>query len=196
MQRKLIIILALFLIGAVSTSCTKKEEEATIVVTGSYDKNLSELFPQEEGWLWEYTGSANYAHHMHLDKVYEAGSQKVLTVSGEVNNVSSGTSQSDYSLEVTYAIEGDRIVQTKISDAMMDSEYNKVTLIMSPLVLGTSWKETVIDSQGKNVEIQSEIIDVEDNPEGKIYKILYKELKSDYSEVRKIQVKPRGYRLC
>lgn len=189
MQRKLIVILALFLISAVSTACGNKVEEATVVVTGSYDKNLSELLPQEEGWQWEYTGSANYAHHMHLDKVYEAGSQKVLTISGEVSNVSSGTSHSDYSLEVTYAIEGDRIVQTKLSDAMMDSEYDKITLIMSPLILGTSWKETVIDSQGKTVEIQSEIIDVEDHPDGKIYKIIYKEVKSDYSEVRKIQVK-------
>lgn len=189
MQRKLIVILALFLIGAVSISCGKKEEEATVVITGSYDKSLSELFPQEEGWQWEYTGSANYAHHMHLDKVYEAGSQKVLTLSGEVNNVSSGTTHSDYSLEVTYAIEGDRVVQTKLSDALMDSEYDKVTLIMSPLALGTSWKETVIDSQGKTVAIQSEIIDVEDHPDGKIYKVVYKEMKSDYSEVRKIQVK-------
>lgn len=189
MQRKLIVILALFLIGAVSISCGKKEEEATVVITGSYDKSLSELFPQEEGWQWEYTGSANYAHHMHLDKVYEAGSQKVLTLSGEVNNVSSGTTHSDYSLEVTYAIEGDRVVQTKLSDALMDSEYDKVTLIMSPLTLGTSWKETVIDSQGKTVAIQSEIIDVEDHPDGKIYKVVYKEMKSDYSEVRKIQVK-------
>lgn len=189
MQRKLIVIVALFLISIVLTACGGKEEEATVIITGSYDKSLADLFPQEEGWYWEYSGSADYAHHMHLDKVYGADSQKVLTVSGEVNNVSSGDSHSDYSLEVTYAIEGDRVVQTKLSDAMMDSEYDKVTLIMSPLATGTSWKETVVDSQGKKVEIQSEIIDIEDNPGGKIYKIIYKETNSDYSEVRKIQEK-------
>lgn len=189
MRKKLIILSALFLVLTFITACGGKEEEATVVVTGSYDKALSELFPQEEGWYWEYTGSADYAHHMHLDKVYEAGSQKVLTVSGEVNNVSSGDSHSDYSLEVTYAIEGDRIVQTKLSDAMMDSEYDKITLIMNPLTIGTRWKESVVDSQGKKVDIQSEIIDVEEHPDGKIYKIIYKEEKSDYSEVRKIQEK-------
>lgn len=189
MRKKLIVLSALFLIGVILTACGGKEEEATVVVTGSYDKILSDLFPQEEGWYWEYKGSADYAHHMHLDKVYEAGSQKVLTVSGEVNNMSNGDAHSDYSLEVTYAIEGDRIVQTKLSDAMMDSEYDKITLIMSPLTVGTSWKETVVDSQGKKIEVQSEIIDVEDHPDGKIYKIIYKETNSDYSEVRKIQEK-------
>lgn len=183
------VLLALFLVCAFSTACSKEEEAATIVVTGSYDKNLSDLFPLEEGWQWEYTGTTDYAHHMHLDKVYEAGSQKVLTLNGEVKDITNGQSHSDYSLEVTYAIEGDRVVQTKLSDTLMDSEYDKVTLIMSPLVLGTSWKEMVVDSQGKKVEIQSEIIDVENHPEGTIYKILYKETKSDYSEVRKIQVK-------
>lgn len=157
------------------------------MVAGSYSNALAELFPAQEGTRWEYYGTADYSHHMTIDKIYEANSQKVIKVTGEVSDLSEGASNLDYSLEVTYAIESDRVVQTKLSDTMMDSEYDQVTLIMEPLEVGTSWKEQTVDSQGKKSIVSGEIIEKEESAEGTIYKVLYSEEKSDYSEVRKIQ---------
>lgn len=168
-------------------ACKTNDDETTLVIAGNYSKALSELFPDKEGYKWEYYGTADYGHHMTLDKIYEANSQKVLKIKGEVSDLSGGESNLDYGLEVTYAIESDRIVQTKMSDTMMDSEYDQITLIMAPLKVGTTWTEETIDSQGKKAIVTGEIIEFEEHAEGTIYKVLYSENKSDYSEVRKIQ---------
>ncbi len=174
-------------VAILSCACGSKSEEATVVVAGNYSKTLAELFPEKEGYRWEYYGTADYGHEMTLEKIYEANSQKVLKIKGEVTDHSAGESNLNYNLEVTYAIESDRVVQSKLSDVMMDSEYDHITLIMEPLLVGTSWHEETVDSQGKKATVNGEIIEVEENTEGTIYKVRYSEEKSDYSEVRKIQ---------
>lgn len=168
-------------------ACKAEEDTPTLVVAGNYSQELAELFPSNEGAKWEYYGIADYGHHMTLDKIYEANSQKVLKITGEVEDLSGGASQLDYHLEVTYAIESDRVVQTKLSDTMMDSEYDHLTLIMTPLAVGTKWQEETVDSQGKKAAVTGEIIEIEQAEDGPIYKVRYTEAKSDYSEVRKLQ---------
>ncbi len=182
------VILLSVIMGLVITGCSRAENQPTTVVAGGFDQKLADLFPQKEGTTWTYYGTADYAQHMSIEKIYEANSQKVIKVKGEVDDLSGGSSSLDYRLEVTYAIESDRVTQTKLSDAMMDSEYDKLTLIMAPLQKGTKWHEKVIDSQGKKVTLDGEIIEIDEQAEGKIYKVLYKEADSDYSEVRKIQM--------
>lgn len=165
-----------------------RTEEPTVVVSGGYNAELSALFPSIEGTAWTYYGTADYAQHMKIDKTYETSTQKVISLSGEVDDLSGGASSKDFKLEVNYKISSDRVEQTKLSDVMMDSEYDKLTLIMSPLEKGTVWTEEVIDSQGKKVKLNGEIIEVDTDEAGKIYKVRYEEEGSDYSEVRRIQV--------
>lgn len=169
------------------SACHIQTEEPTEVVAGSYSSELAALFPNAEGTSWTYYGTADYAQHMTIDKTYETSSQKVISVTGEVDDLSGGASNKDYRLEVNYKISSDRVIQTKLSDVMMDSEYDKITLIMSPLVKGTTWQEEVIDSQGKKVKLRGEIISIEDDDQGRIYKVRYEEEGSDYSEIRRIQ---------
>lgn len=187
MHKKLLTTLIILSLIGLLGGCDKEDSAPTVVVAGNYNTELANLFPDKAGYKWEYYGTGDYAQHMTLDKIYEANSQKVLKVKGEVDDLSGGASNLDYSLEVTYAIESDRVEQTKISDVMMDSEYDHITLIMSPLQVGTKWSEETVDSQGKKVKVSGEIIELEEAPEGKIFKILYTENNSDYSEVRKIQ---------
>lgn len=175
------------LTGLLLSACHVKTEEPTVVVAGGYNAELASLFPNIEGTSWTYYGTADYAQHMKVDKTYETSTQKVISVTGEVDDLSGGASDKDFSLEVNYKISSDRVVQTKLSDVMMDSEYDKLTLIMSPLAKGTTWEESVIDSQGKKVKLKGEIIEVDDDEKGKIYKVRYEEEGSDYSEVRRIQ---------
>lgn len=187
MLRKMGLIILVTMISLSICACQKDEADSTVIIAGNYDSKLAELFPTAEGTKWEYYGTGDYAQHMTLDKVYEVNSQKVLKIKGEVDDLSGGDSNLDYGLEVTYSIESDRVKQSKISDVMMDSEYDQLTLIMSPLVVGTTWSEETVDSQGKKIKVQGEIIEIEEADEGTIYKVLYTESHSDYSEVRKIQ---------
>lgn len=191
MHKRILVSLIIGVVAILACACGDKNEETTVVVAGSYSKTIAELFPDKEGFRWVYYGTADYGHEMILDKIYEANSQKVIKVKGEVTDHSSGETNLNYDLEVTYAIESDRVVQSKLSDAMMDSEYDHITLIMEPLAVGTTWREETVDSQGKKAVVNGEIIEIEENEEGTIYKVLYSEDKSDYSEVRKIQ-KGRG----
>lgn len=180
-------IIISLLIGLLLSACHVKTEEPTVVVAGGYNSELASLFPNIEGTTWTYYGTADYAQHMKIDKTYETSTQKVISITGEVDDLSGGASNKDYRLEVNYKISSDRVVQTKLSDVMMDSEYDKLTLIMSPLAKGTTWVEDVIDSQGKKVKLKGEIIEIEDDDNGTIYKVRYEEEGSDYSEVRRIQ---------
>ncbi len=187
--KKLLICTGIFVLVLGLSACKSKsnDNQETVVLAGNYNQELAQLFPDAEGYKWEYYGTSDYGHHMKIDKIYEANSQKVIKVTGEVADLAGSQSEQDFSLEVTYAIESDRVVQTKLSDRMMDSEYDHITLIMSPLLVGTKWHEETVDSQGKRAMINGEIIESEENGEGTIYKVLYTEEKSDYSEVRKIQ---------
>lgn len=187
MFRKIAMVALTILVTLTVSACKKEETGSTVVVAGNFNSELASLFPSEEGVKWEYYGTGDYAQHMTLEKVYEANSQKVLKIKGEVDDLSGGESNLDYSLEVTYSIESDRVEQSKISDVMMDSEYDQLTLIMSPLAVGTKWSEETVDSQGKKIKVQGEIIEIEEAEDGTIYKVLYTEADSDYSEVRKIQ---------
>ena len=187
-MNKKILLISLLISTLHLTGCSWNEgEDPTKITSGKFDQELEGLFPSEEGFKWQYFGTADYGQTMWIERVYQSNSQKIIKVKGEINDLSGGSSPIDYSLQMTYAIEPDRVVQSKISEAMMDSEYDKLTLIMTPLEIGTQWKEEVIDSQGKKETVTGEIIETEDHPEGRIYKVLYSEDNSDYSEVRKIQ---------
>lgn len=181
-------ILISLCMGALLSACHMNTEEPMVVVAGGYNAELASLFPNIEGTAWTYYGTADYAQHMKIDKTYETSTQKVISITGEVDDLSGGASNKDFNLEVNYKISSDRVVQTKLSDVMMDSEYDKLTLIMSPLEKGTVWTEDVIDSQGKKVRLSGEIIEVDEDDAGIIYKVRYEEEGSDYSEVRRIQV--------
>lgn len=187
MLKKFLLGIGILLMITGISACKSEETESNIVVAGPYSQELASLFPNEEGSKWEYYGTSDYGHQMVIDKIYEANSQKVLKVVGEVADPSGSASNNNYSLEITYGIESDRVIQTKLSDEMMDSEYDHLTLIMSPLAIGTKWRENTVDSQGKSVAVESEIISIDESSDGQIYKVIYKEVKSDYSEVRKIQ---------
>lgn len=187
MLKKFLLGIGILLMITGISACKSEELGSTTVAAGPYSQELAALFPNEEGSKWEYSGTSDYGHQMELDKIYEANSQKVLKVVGEVSDLSGRVSKQDYSLEVTIGIECDRVIQTKRSEAMMDSKYDHLTLIMSPLEIGTKWRENTEDSQGKPVTVESEIISIDESGDGKIYKVIYKETKSEYFEVRQIQ---------
>jgi len=122
---------------------------------------LSELLPDLVGYKWQYEGFAEYGHKAQLDSIVSEATKRMYMVSGSVDDMSDGESTKDFSIELSYTIEGNRLIQTKREEVMMDSKYDRLTLIQTPLVIGTYWTEEVSDEDGVLQTINGQITKVE-----------------------------------
>jgi hypothetical protein len=149
---------------------------------------LSELLPNRVGYEWKYEGFAEYGHKAQLDSIMSEPTKRMYMVSGTVDDMSDGESTKDFSIELSYTIEGNRLVQIKTEEVMMDSKYDQLTLIQTPLVIGTYWTENAKDQNGVLQKISGQITKVEQNDTGlKEYTVLHKQHGSDYYEQRVIR---------
>jgi len=121
-----------------------------------YEKEqISALLPEHEGYSWLYNGFAEYGHRMKLDKITDEAQKRVYSISGEVSDPSGGESTVDRNISLKYILEGNKLRQEKVEKAMLDSKYDSLTLIKTPLVSGTFWSEKVVDKSGKETLINS-----------------------------------------
>ncbi|MBI9013934.1 MAG: hypothetical protein JEZ08_16990 [Clostridiales bacterium] len=184
MQKKIIMFLVMIVLVFSFVACSKDTEADDLPL----NEELVKLMPTE-GFKWAYNGAAEYYHEMVLDSITSDDKQAIYKVVGEVQDVSSGETNKDYTIELYYEIDGNSIKQRKTAEMMLDSEYDVLTLIQTPLEKGTKWSEEVKDQSGKKVTIDAEIIEVEEKEQGLVYKVSYKDKKSGYSESRKIMEK-------
>ena len=149
---------------------------------------LSGLLPSVAGYKWTYTGFAEYSHVMTLDSMTDEASRRIYLISGTVGDPSGGARTADYTIKMQYAIEQNRLVQTKTEQTMMDSKFNRLTLIETPLVAGTYWTEKVTDKTGAVRDIYSQITKAEKTTVGlNQYTVRYKDRNSAYYEQRVIR---------
>ncbi len=174
-MKKVIICFLIIFMSFTFLSCKKEEMPL--------DKSLKVLLPEEEGFQWAYKGADSYYHEMVLESISENEKKIIYAVKGEVENVTNVNK--DTKIELYYNIEGNALKQIKSSELMNDSTFDEITLIKTPLQVGNKWDEK-IKVDGKKVEISSEIVDIEDNEKGKIYKVKYLDKKTGYMESRKI----------
>ncbi|VDN47052.1 conserved protein of unknown function [Petrocella atlantisensis] len=149
---------------------------------------LSELLPSSVGYEWKYEGFAEYGHKAQLNSILSEPTKRMYMVSGRVDDMSDGESTKDFSIELTYTINGNSLIQTKTEEVMMDSKYDQLTLIQTPLVVGTYWTENVRDQGGVLQTISGQIMKAEVKDTGlKEYTVLHKQQGSDYYEQRVIR---------
>jgi len=176
----LLVVLSFILVGCSSTP------EVTPNVLAKYNDSLDALLPDMPA-SWIYNGTAEYNQVMSLVEVIETSGQKIYRVYGEVEDTTGGDVQADFTFEKTYTVSGDRIEQTRSGRMLLDSEYDKLTLIKLPLEIGTTWNEKVLDTAGKSVRIDAVIEDIDTSSEATIYKVRYTQSGSDYYELRHIE---------
>lgn len=119
--------------------------------------------------------------------VYETNSKKIYKISGEVLDMSSGESSLDFSLAVNYIITHDELIQEKIEEVMMDSEFDKLTLLRLPLEVDATWSENVISSDGDKEIIKATIVEIIGKKPNRTVRVEYKNKNGDYMEKRSIQ---------
>ncbi len=188
MSKKSVLILITVLLAFSFTGCKAKEEEAS---DKPLNQELVSIMPTE-GFIWAYQGPEEYYHEMKLDTITTDANKATYNVAGEVKDVSTGELNTDYSIKITYIINHDSIVQIKEEDAMLDSTYDRLTILKTPLVVGNKWEEDVIDENGVKGLIKAEITEVTETDRGTKYKVIYRNEKENYSEIRKFN---EGYGL-
>lgn len=183
--RILALIIALILLTGIMGGCTQKEDKPAVIV--EYSDTLAEIFPEMPA-SWIYNGTAEYNHIMSIGEVYETKGQKIYRVFGEVEDMSGGEVDADFRFNLSYIVAGDSLEQIREGQMLMDSEYERLTLLKLPLEAEASWTESVVDSDGKTVRIKAVIENIEADEDGKnIYTVKYDQVGSDYYEIRKFK---------
>lgn len=155
----------------------------------NYELNsLSKLLPTVKGFEWIYEGFVEYGHKMKINSIVDENDHRDYNISGEVIDPSDGEGSLDSNIIIKYNISNNKLVQTKTENTMLDSKFDNITLIQTPLVEGTFWEENAVDKNGVKSIIHSYIEKIEISSDGKKeYIIRYDDVNSDYYEIRKMK---------
>jgi hypothetical protein len=148
---------------------------------------LKDLLAQYNNYQWTYSGSVEYGHEMVIDQIIKNETSSHYMISGSVYDASGGESDMDYTLELNYFVESDVIIQTKEEEDMLDSKFDSIELIRTPLQQGNTWNQEVENPDGNMTTLISTITEVNDSEDGMIFTVRYEDLNSSYYEERKIK---------
>ncbi|HBX24502.1 MAG TPA: hypothetical protein DEF34_12865 [Desulfotomaculum sp.] len=152
------------------------------------NSQLAALLPSREGYRWYYNGFAEYGHRMTLKTIDKQNSDLVYSIEGEVDDPSGGEAKDrDFNLQIVYTIANGVLTQTKQEDAMLDSNYDRLDLIKTPLGKGIRWTQKVIDQDNIETDLECTIEDVKNLDGVAVYTVVYKDKNSDYYERREIK---------
>lgn len=154
---------------------------------GAPSQELAGLLPREEGYQWRYSGFAEYGHEMTLDAISPEADRILYTVTGQVYDISDGESDNDFTLSLSYTVDAQSLVQEKTAPMMMDSPYDRIELLRTPLREGATWQQTVEDVSGQSITLECTIEKAEEESAGTVYTVLYRDTESGYYERREIR---------
>ncbi|MDW7668785.1 MAG: S-layer homology domain-containing protein [Bacillota bacterium] len=147
---------------------------------------LEDLLPKYNNFKWTYTGFAEYGHDMEINSIIVEEMSTRYMIEGSVHDMSDGEADSDFSINLEYILQSDVIIQNKDEEMMMDSKYDEIELLRTPLDEGSTWYQEV-ESDGVVTTLRSTITEVEDTDDGVIFTVRYEDINSDYYEQREIQ---------
>lgn len=149
---------------------------------------LQTLLPPKEGFVWLYHGFAEYGHLMTLNSIEKKENIHTYNIDGEVFDPSGGEAKNrDFSLKLSYVIENEQLTQIKKETAMMDSQYDQLILIKTPLIKGTNWTQSVVSKDNKSTTLNCSIEDIQNVNGVNIYTVIYNDKNSKYYEKRQLK---------
>jgi hypothetical protein len=183
---------SLFLLVFILFSCTISPDETstppaetTTAEVVFEQEALSALLPSEIGYTWIYNGFAEYGHTMTLDAILASVDSSVYEISGEVADMSGGEGNFSVDLTLKYILSGNSIVQEKTEEMMLDSKFDRLTLIKLPFEVGNTWTEIVINPETQNEVTLISVIETVEMVDGAMqYTVRYDDANSDYYELR------------
>src|SRR5699024_8054600 len=121
-KKKFILLITVFLMAVITSACGSSSNQNNETKNASDNKeineennkkelHLTELLPDKKSYKWDYDGSTEYGHNMELKKIEESADKVDYTLEGEVEDASGGESESDFSLDLTYTVTEDKLIQ-------------------------------------------------------------------------------------
>ncbi|WP_176718818.1 hypothetical protein [Caloranaerobacter ferrireducens] len=150
-------------------------------------QELKKLLPERENYRWVYSGFAEYGHQMVLKDIINLNNKIIYSVKGNVFDVSNGEAKGNFGLEIIYTIEEGKLIQRKTGEKIMDSIFNELILIKTPLEKGNEWNQKLKDKEGNLHHLKCYIENINEEKGVKTYSVIYKDLDSNYYEKREIQ---------
>jgi len=145
---------------------------------------LAEMLPDKEGFTWIYNGFAEYGHRMVLERIERQDGQILYSISGDVEDVSGGESDKDFSIELEYSIKDGVWVQKKREQVMLDSVSDNIQLLKAPLEQGTRWDQKVVAKDGNEIDLACQITEIKEENGKRLVTVLYEDKNGDYFERR------------
>ncbi len=155
--------------------------------TGDAALTPMNLLPHFNNFRWTYHGIAEYGHDMSVSSIEVEEGTLHYFIEGNVHDASGGESEADYSLDLEYIAESTELVQRKTEEMMMDSAFDEIQLITTPLEEGHTWSQEVQGEDGSPTILENTITQVETTDTGRVYTVRYEDTNSPYYEQREIQ---------
>src|SRR5699024_7507250 len=158
-KKNFILLITVFLMAVITSACGSSSNQNNETKNASDNKEINEennnendendekelkltkLLADKKGYIWDYEGSTEYGHSMELEKIEESDKQVDYIVEGEVEDASGGESENDFSLDLTYTVTEDKLIQNIDSEMMMDNNFPEIELIKLPLSEGNEWTQ-------------------------------------------------------
>lgn len=158
----------------------------TLGASADEPAGIAGLLPVYESYRWGVTGFVDYGHDLWVTSIELADGETVVHLEGAVHDLSDGESDADFAIRMQYRIRPEVLIQIKDEEVMMDSEFDRLELIRSPLEEGTSWTQEVTGSDGSVRTLESAITQVTGRPGSRVFTVRYEDRDSSYYEERRI----------
>ncbi|MFA9559329.1 S-layer homology domain-containing protein [Evansella sp. AB-rgal1] len=178
MRKVSLVFLTLFIFAVVGNVSAESIYDST---------ELKDLLPKDENYKWNYWGFVEYGHEMQVTSILKEENETYYSISGEVYDASGGESGGDYSLSLSYIVNSDVLIQAKREDMMLDSNFDRIELIRTPLEQGTAWTQEVLDENENEVTLETEITNVHMDDGHKVFTVRYEDPNTPYFEERQIK---------
>ncbi|KYH34705.1 hypothetical protein CLTEP_13020 [Clostridium tepidiprofundi DSM 19306] len=135
-----------------------------------YSDELAKYFPNVEGTVLKYSGTAEYGHVLTLSNVDEKNDKLILDFKGEIEDMSDGEgpSKEELMFEKEYEIGSDYVKEKQKNKERRHSQsiIREQTVLKLPLKEGNKWEEKVtID--GKEYTAIVKIVQISKDKDGK-----------------------------
>lgn len=170
---------------ATTASTASATATATQEPSGTTDE-IRVLLPDKTGFVWQYSGFAEYAMTMELKSIDQANGILTYRCEGEVADMSDGEASGDFGVKTAYQVMPGVLRQSLAGEKALDNVYPDLELIRAPLEKGAKWVQAVQDSNGNETNLSCTIDDVKEADGRKVYFVTYRAEGTDYYEKREI----------
>ncbi|MDF2547996.1 MAG: LysM domain protein [Anaerosolibacter sp.] len=169
-----VIMLLLLLIG-----CVRRVEPPTVPEKPDGEikvpaEALLEMLPTETGDQYFYNGFAEYGHIQQIDRIDEEEGKRIYHVVGMVDDPSGGEATGDFTLEMQYVVDGEKITEKILQGQKLPHKIPELEVLRLPLEEGNQWEQKMlINGTEETLKAEIESVDIDPQDKRDTYTVVY-----------------------